>query len=170
MKVIFTIVVLTVVYIFSMVNLEVYRNESLNDIIIPDINVENGNTNTENIVVEVEGEVLRPGKYEFVGFATFNDLIKKCGLKSSSAEDCINLNCPLTNNEMYYIPKASESKISINTAKKDSLMLLPGVGEATSDRIIAYRRKNHFNCLEDLMKVDGIKKMTFNKLRDHIKL
>jgi comEA protein len=60
--------------------------------------------------------------------------------------------------------------LNINTATKNELIGLPGVGESTADKIINYRdEKKGFRKIEDLMKVKGIGKKKFEKIKDYIK-
>lgn len=63
--------------------------------------------------------------------------------------------------------KAS-GKININTASKEQLMTLSGIGEAYSDRIIDYRRQHPFKSIEEIKEVKGIGDKTFEKIMDFI--
>ena len=61
------------------------------------------------------------------------------------------------------------SIVNINTASKEKLMSLDGVGEGTAEKIIKYREQNgYFNTIEDLMNVSGIGESKFSGLKDDI--
>lgn len=60
--------------------------------------------------------------------------------------------------------------VNINTASADELTILPGIGESTAEKIILFREeKKGFRKPEDLMKVKGIGKKKFEKIRNLIK-
>ena len=60
-------------------------------------------------------------------------------------------------------------KININTADKESLMTLPGIGEAKADAIIQYREENgDFSSIEEIQNIPGIKTAVFAKIKDNI--
>ncbi len=60
-------------------------------------------------------------------------------------------------------------KININTADKETLKLIPGIGEKLAARIIDYRRENgKFSKPEDLKNVLGVYNRTLEKNRDLI--
>ena len=63
----------------------------------------------------------------------------------------------------------SEKSININTAGKESLMLLPGIGPKTADKIIEYRqRTGKFKELIELLDVYGIGNSKFSKIKKYL--
>ncbi len=58
--------------------------------------------------------------------------------------------------------------ININTAPKEELMLISGIGESKADAIIAYREKKLFEKPEDIMKIKGFGEKTYEKIADQI--
>lgn len=62
-----------------------------------------------------------------------------------------------------------DSRVNINTATKEQLMTLSGIGESRAEAIIAYRDKSGgFKTIEDIMKVSGIKEAAFQKIKEDI--
>lgn len=60
-------------------------------------------------------------------------------------------------------------KVNINTANKERLMLLPGIGPVYAERIIAYREeKGGFKTIEEIKNIKGIGEKRFLRLKDHI--
>ena len=65
--------------------------------------------------------------------------------------------------------KAGENTVNINTASKEELMTLSGIGEKRAQDIINFRTKNgKFTCAEDLMDISGIGEKTLTKIRSKI--
>jgi competence ComEA-like helix-hairpin-helix protein len=61
--------------------------------------------------------------------------------------------------------KQLTGKLNLNTANEDQLQLLPTVGPAKAERIIAWRAKNGgFKRIADLRRVKGFGYKTFKKL------
>ncbi len=66
---------------------------------------------------------------------------------------------------------ADDGRIDLNTATREQLMTLSGIGEAKAESIIAYREEHGgFRRIEELMEVGGIKEGVFNKVKDRVKV
>lgn len=64
--------------------------------------------------------------------------------------------------------KPGHTMVHLNTASKTRLMSLPGVGEATADRILQHRARSPFTRPEDLMLVKGIGEKRFERIRPFV--
>lgn len=64
---------------------------------------------------------------------------------------------------------SADGKININTATREQLCGIPGIGETRAAAIVAYRQDSGgFKAIEDIMKVSGIKEGTYAKIKDRI--
>jgi competence protein ComEA len=89
--------------------------------------------------------------------------------------------CPDTKNDACIVSDDSKNtsskneektgKVSINSASKDELMSLSGIGDAKADAIIKYRDENGgFKAIEDIKNVSGIGDSVYEKIKDNITL
>lgn len=63
----------------------------------------------------------------------------------------------------------NDEKINLNTATKEELDSLPGIGEAKAEAIIKLREKmNGFREIEDILNANGIGEKIFEKIKDKI--
>ena len=130
------------------------------------------------LCVDISGEVNNPGVYKANEGARLYEIIKQAGGLTSNADtNSINQAKYVEDGEKILIPSINEnisssdnsnSLININTADRQKLMELPGVGEAIADRIIEYRTTTQFKSIEDIMCVNGIGNATFNKMKSMI--
>lgn len=63
----------------------------------------------------------------------------------------------------------SDNKIDINNAGTKELVTLPGIGEITAEKIINLRKeRGGFKKASELIDVDGIGEIKFNKIKKYI--
>lgn len=60
--------------------------------------------------------------------------------------------------------------VNINSASKEELMTLKGIGETTAEAIIEYRKKNKFTKIEDIKNVKGIGDKKFESIKEDIEV
>ena len=64
-----------------------------------------------------------------------------------------------------------ENKVSLNTASKEELMSVKGIGESKADSIIKYRKeKGLFKSVEDLKQISGIGDNIYDKIKGYFTL
>ena len=63
-----------------------------------------------------------------------------------------------------------DTRININEAGPDELVRLPGIGPSRAQAIIAEREKRRFRRVEDIIRVPGIGRKTFGRIRHSIRV
>lgn len=63
-----------------------------------------------------------------------------------------------------------DQRININEAGPEVLVKLPGIGPSRADAIIVERQKRRFRRIEDIIRVPGIGRKTFGRIRHLIRI
>lgn len=160
---------------------------------------EKENISNKEITVYVSGEVNKSGVVTLKEGDRLAVAVEKLGGTTKKADlNNINLAIRVKDEEHYIIPKIGEakqeelkdvnntkdienaeiknentakdsSKININTATLEELDKLPGVGEATANKIISHREENgQFKTIEDIKNVNGIGDKKFENMKELI--
>jgi competence protein ComEA len=142
-----------------------------------------GTEKTDTVFVYICGAVVNSGVYEVENGSRICDVLALAGGFSEDAgTDYLNLAETVTDGEKVYVPtmeelevelmaeeEASSGKVNINTATKEQLVTLPGIGESKADSIIAYRTEHgSFSSIEEIMEIPGIKEAVFSKIKELI--
>lgn len=141
----------------------------------------------QTLYVYVCGCVQSPGVYEANEGARIYSLVEMAGgFTNDAAEWLVNMAEAVYDGQTLYIPSKEQaengevqipvsgqskasSKVNINSATKEQLMTLAGIGESRAEDIISYRNKNGgFKTIEDIMNVSGIKEAAYEKIKENI--
>lgn len=171
------------------------KNNDSSDIVVSQSdNSEHTDTNeaqSSTLFVHIAGSVNNPGLYELPQGSRVSDAVTAAGGMSKDANtSSVNLARQLTDGEQIIVSStedtqitsengsspslnsaegATQGKININTASTEELMSLDGVGEATADKIIAYRQEHgSFSSIEEIKEVSGIGEKKFEAMKDAI--
>nr|WP_317331283.1 DUF655 domain-containing protein [uncultured Romboutsia sp.] len=152
------------------------------------------NTNKKTITVFISGEVKNPGVVTIEAEKRLSDAVNELGGTTENADlNKVNLAMKLKDESHYIIPKVGNNLesynnktfendiesdlnnknnlININTASVQELDALPGVGEATANKIINYREeKGKFNSIEEIKNVNGIGDKKYEELKTLISI
>lgn len=136
-----------------------------------------------SIAVYVCGAVAEPRVVELPEGSRADEAIAGAGgFLPDADESYVNLAARLKDGEKLFIPTREEAAslgreqenqaagtVNLNTADREALCTLPGIGESRAGDIISYREKNGgFRAIEDIMKVPGIKENAFEKIKEKI--
>ncbi|MCR6096810.1 helix-hairpin-helix domain-containing protein [Salipaludibacillus agaradhaerens] len=142
---------------------------------------------TQDIIVDIKGEVAKPGIYKVEPDERVNNVITKAGGFTSEANvDVINLAERCYDEMVIVVPSYTdveegefshltvnssedEGGVFLNEATLDELTSLPGIGPAKAEAIISYREEHGlFQAKEDILNVPGIGEKTLETLEDYL--
>ena len=150
----------------------------------------------QNCYVDIKGEVLSPGVYEFSCESRIQEVIKKAGGFTEEADETkINLAQKITDQMQMIVPNVnskqeggvtegnsekgnssnttpSNSKqgtVNINTATLEELQTIKGIGKKKAEAILQYRKEHGaFRTKEDLLQVKGIGKKALEAIESQV--
>jgi competence protein ComEA len=183
-------IILLVIFIASAISIYIQDKDRKEAIVINSATIQ---SKEGKIGVYISGEVKKGGVYYLDKESRVTNLIDIAGGLTENADiSKINPAQKLNDSDKIIIPEKKEKieeelqeteenitneeenytsisgKININTATKEELKTLNGIGEATANKIINYRKSNHFTEIEDIMNVPGIGEAKFNDIKDYI--
>ena len=157
------------------------------------VEVESTTMMPQNCYVDIKGEVLRPGVYEFSCESRIQEVIKKAGGFTEEADETkINLAQKITDQMQIIVPKLNASQdggvigedsktnqkspssskqgiVNVNTATLEELQTLKGIGKKKAEAILQYRKEHGaFHSKEDLLQVKGIGKKALEAIESQV--
>ena len=153
-----------------------------------EVSIENPTETTESelipdeaeLYVDIGGAVVNPGVYKVKPGTRLYEVIEMAGglredadtysvNQAAFVDDGAKFIIPISNGEPgEYAQDVNPSLININTAGKEELSSLPGIGDVIAERIIEYRTSVRFKTKEDLMSVKGIGNAIFKEVESLI--
>ena len=150
----------------------------------------------QNCYVDIKGEVLRPGVYEFSCESRIQEVIKKAGGFTEEADETkINLAQKITDQMQMIVPNVNSKQeggvtegnsekgnlsnttpsnlkqgtVNINTATLEELQTIKGIGKKKAEAILQYRKEHGaFRTKEDLLQVKGIGKKALEAIESQV--
>ena len=150
----------------------------------------------QNCYVDIKGEVLRPGVYEFSCESRIQEVIKKAGGFTEEADETkINLAQKISDQMQIIVPNlhskqeggvtegnsekgnssnstpsnSKQGTVNINTATLEELQTIKGIGKKKAEAILQYRKEHGaFRTKEDLLRVKGIGKKALEAIESQV--
>ncbi|WP_137597946.1 helix-hairpin-helix domain-containing protein [Paucilactobacillus kaifaensis] len=142
------------------------------------------------IYVDVKGAVNRPGVYALKSGLRIQDALTKAGGTTSEADiNHVNMAQQVNDQQVVYVPVKGEVTtpigsdtaesgdsdnatgpiVNLNTATKEQLLQITGVGDKKADLILQYRQEHgQFKSVEDLKEVNGFGDRSVANIKDQL--
>ena len=131
-----------------------------------------------NVVVDVEGDVRKPGLVTLAAGSRVADAIVAAGgFTRKDSSQSINLAARLEDGQQIIVGGqpvgggSTDTRVSLNSATASDFDTLPGVGPVLAGRIVTWRSEHHrFTSIDELQEVPGIGPKVFGNLKDLVRL
>jgi competence protein ComEA len=137
--------------------------------------------------VYVTGAVRRPGVYRLPPWARLDLALRRAGGPDRSADlAAVNLAAKVSDGQQVVVPRRGSAgaapaadpsapgtgePVSLNTATAEQLDELDGVGPATAEKILEWRKEHGgFGSVDDLKQISGIGPKRFEALKDKVRI
>ncbi|UOQ86066.1 helix-hairpin-helix domain-containing protein [Gracilibacillus salinarum] len=186
----YVIVVVAAIVIWLIVDPSVDKSDRNGEGIVIDEMTASNNTlenqpeTSQEVMVDIKGEVQQPGVYVMDVDDRVQDVVQKAeGFTEKANQELINLAERVYDEMIVQVPdknstdavsltgsiEKKENKIRINVADASEIQTIPGIGEVKAQAIIEYRETNgNFKTVEELTKVSGIGDKTVEKMKEFI--
>lgn len=127
--------------------------------------------NNEDVVIvlsKTELQKLNTTSVRKTNSSTTSSVKSSVSISNSNSASSNNNSTSINNSSSISNQEETNKKISINTASKEELMTLSGIGEAKANSIIAYRTSTPFKEISEIMNVSGIGQSIYEKIKDSI--
>jgi competence protein ComEA len=145
-------------------------------------------TGSKQAFVHVVGAVRRPGVYRLPSWERLSAALRRAGGPTASADlQGVNLAAKIADGQQVIVPArvegaagvaapvagedATGAPVSLNSATAEQLDQLDGVGPATAQKILDWRKEHGgFGSVEDLKQISGIGPKRFDALKDNVRM
>jgi competence protein ComEA len=143
----------------------------------------------EDVVVDVEGAVRRPGVVRLPAGSRVADALQAAGGYSKQADlnaaaGALNLVAVLADGAQVHVPMIGATTaagggpspagggglVNLNTASPEELDALPGIGPVTVQKIVAARAEQPFSTLDEMVEREVIDRGQLEDIRDLVTL
>jgi competence protein ComEA len=144
----------------------------------------------DSVAVTIVGAVELPGAHRVARGTAARAAAVTATPLTDARLDLLDACMPLVEGEVVYVPSMGEStaeveekreavlrsmrrplqlrRVDVNTASRDELALVPGIGPKMAESIVLERTRAPFHSLEDLRRVSGIGPKKYERIKDYL--
>lgn len=141
-------------------------------------------TDSAKLVIDVSGEVAKPGVYQLPAGSRVEDALQMAGGETENAdteyiEKYLNRAAKLSDGQKLYVPRKNgesnqnsassvqDNRININSASQAELEALPGIGPVTAGKIVAGRP---YQNISELVERKIVGQKVYDQIKDQVSI